>query len=234
MRRFLTAVLALFWVVSVFGQEIPAESTTVSAQAEPNTVVDYRVSQWGAQEKYSILDTSWVVRRRWEPRVVFWEFFSPQTERQEKKVAIGVGYRVLNHEHIVVVQDFLISRAWSRAGERVTFFQPTTRAFITLGHRWSMDLAGFPYIPIAGHGHLEWVAERVRMAYKVNRFVTLAGGWGATELPGTWQHGANFGVTFTPKHGRFGSWEVAYQNGLQLHVIASGRPHLRHRKVQKK
>lgn len=228
MRRLTTVVfLALLWAGLVFGQEA-SESTMTTAPSEPNTVVDFRASRWGT-EAYSVLDASWLVGRRWEPRVVFWEFFSPEVGRQEKKVAVGVGYRIVNHENLVVVQEVLVSRAWTREGEKTLFLQPTTRAFFSHG-KLSLELAGFPYVPIAGQGNLEWVLEKGRAGYQVTPFLSFSGGWGATEVPGSWVQGAVFGATFTPKHGKFGSWELAYQGGLQLHVIASGRPHLHHKK----
>lgn len=201
------------------GQDV-TESTN-----EAITVADVRFAKWGSKESYRIYDASWIIHKHWEPRVVFREYFSPVHERNEKELTFGVGYRFINRDKIVLVQDFLLSHARSRTGERTTFFQPTSRAFISIGHRLSLDLAGFPYVPV-GHGNFQWVLERSRVACKVNSMLNVAGGWGATELPGVWRHGASWGVTFTPAHGKLGSFEFAYQGGIQFHYTLM----VRHRK----
>lgn len=199
------------------------------------TVVNARFSQWGKDESYKIYDFA-IISGRWEPRVVFRDYFSRDPHRAEKEITFGGGYRFLNKDSFVLTQDALISHAWNKY-EQVTFFQPTTRAVASIGSRVTLDFAFFPYVPLFGHGKLQLVNERSRANFKVNSLLSLAGGWGATELPGEWQHGKSWGATFTPFQGKIGNFEVVYQGGRkanqggwQFNYTVSGVPHLHHKK----
>lgn len=214
MIRVTLMVVLVLSAIPAFAQE---------ATDKPTTTIDFRGGTWKHGEFYKITELVHT-RGRLEPKIAVRLFSSPHDERDEKEVTFGVGFQLLSREKYVLSQDVLVSRAWTKTGETATYLQPVVRASLKPHEKVEVELMGFPYVPL-GHGELQWVLERARVAYKVTNFLAFVGGMGATELPGSWAHTPLADIVVVPAGGKYGSLEVGYQGGLQIRYYVAMKRH---------
>ncbi|MEK9181769.1 MAG: hypothetical protein AAB786_01995 [Patescibacteria group bacterium] len=168
-------------------------------------------------DTYGILDVTW--RRgegKWFPRVVAREYVvlgeHPNAHpEKEFEATVGGGREIKKKGGFSITEEVLFSYARSSTGERAKFLQPVTRLEVALTRRVQFEGIFFPYIPL-GHGDAQWfVGEKARVDFLVRSGWKIGGGWGATEIPGRWQHRPEFGVTWTPNSRPLESLEIGIQ-----------------------
>lgn len=136
---------------------------------------------------------------------------------QYREIFGGGGRTLWDEKLATVTQELYFDQATGPAAKSARYIQPWTLVDVRLRPRFTGEVCYFTYLPLNRSARIQYVLERAKMEYEINRAWKIGGGYAGYKYgDNQWQNKPLLTTTVSTRAGAFEFWVQKLPGGGQI------------------